>query len=189
MNLKAAHAEQLIPWKRANPVAEAELAALRRARDDQAVSLEHEHPIHRQPEVAGRRRFRPAPHDLRDLRAELVQPLTGHERERNDRRVLQRCPGRQDPDLLLDLRDSRRRRQIDLRDHEDRAVDPEQMENVEMLLGLRHHAIVGRDREEHEIEAVRPGQHVSDEALVSRNVDDAGAGAVGKIQVREPQID
>jgi hypothetical protein len=58
-----------------------------------------------------------------------------------------------------------------------------------MLLGLRHHAIVGCDREQYEIEAVRSGEHVSDEALVSWNVDDAGSGAVGQIQVREPQID
>ena len=58
-----------------------------------------------------------------------------------------------------------------------------------MLLGLRHHAIVGGDREEHEIDAVRPGQHVADEALVPGNIHDAGPRAVGKIQVREPQID
>ncbi len=58
-----------------------------------------------------------------------------------------------------------------------------------MLLGLRHHAIVGRDREEHEIEAVRPGQHVSDETLVPGNIHDAGPGAVGKIQVCKSQID
>ena len=92
-------------------------------------------------------------------------------------------------DLFFDLRGFSLRQPDRLRDHEDRAVDAEQMKNVEMLLGLRHHAVVGRDREQHQVDAVRPGQHVADEALVAGDIDDAGAGAVGKIQVREPQID
>ena len=189
MNLKAADAEQLIAWETTNPVANADLAALRRTGDYQAVSLQDEHAIDGQAEVARRRILLPASQNLRDLRAELVQSLAGHERERDHRRVLQGCPRGQRLDFLLDFGDSRCRRQIDLRDHEDRAVDAKQMEDVEMLLGLRHHAIVGRDGEEHEIEAVRSGQHVADEALVSGNIDDAGAGPVRKIQMRESQID
>src|SRR5260370_14359264 len=66
---------------------------------------------------------------------------------------------------------------------------PEQMQDVEMLLRLRHHAIVGGDREQHEIDTVRAGEHVADEALVPGDVDDTGASAVGQGEVGEAEID
>ncbi len=49
-----------------------------------------------------------------------------------------------------------------------------------MLLALRHHAVVGRDREEHQVDAMRARQHVADEALMAGNVDDPRARAVGQ---------
>ena len=58
-----------------------------------------------------------------------------------------------------------------------------------MLLGLRHHAVVGGDGEQHEVDAVRAGEHVADEALVARDVDDARPGAVREIEVGEAEID
>ena len=58
-----------------------------------------------------------------------------------------------------------------------------------MLLGLRHHAVVGCDGEQHEIDAVRAGEHVADEALVAGDVDDTGAGAVGQREVGEAEVD
>ena len=51
-----------------------------------------------------------------------------------------------------------------------------------MLLALRHHAVVGRDREQHQVDPVRAGQHVADEALVAGDVDHAGARAVGSVK-------
>jgi len=65
----------------------------------------------------------------------------------------------------------------------------EQMQDIEMLLALRHHTVVGRDREEHEIDPVRAGQHVADKALMSGHIDHAGAAAVGQVEVGEAQID
>src|SRR5262249_48640456 len=70
----------------------------------------------------------------------------------------------------------------------DRAPDAEQMQDVEMLLGLRHHAVVGGDGEEDEIHAVRAREHVADEALVAGHVDDAGALAVG-VEPGEAEVD
>ena len=58
-----------------------------------------------------------------------------------------------------------------------------------MLLALGHHAVVGGDGEEHEVDAVGAGEHVADEALVAGDVDDAGAGAVGQGEVGEAEID
>ncbi len=86
-------------------------------------------------------------------------------------------------------RDARGVGEVGLGDDEDAAARAEQMEDVEMLLGLRHHAVVGGDGEEHEVDAVGAGEHVADEALVAGDVDDAGAGAVGEGEVGEAEID
>ncbi len=58
-----------------------------------------------------------------------------------------------------------------------------------MLLGLGHHAVVGCDGEQHEVDAVGAGEHVADEALVAGDVDDAGASAVGQREVGEAEVD
>ena len=79
--------------------------------------------------------------------------------------------------------------EIDLGERDDSAPGAEQVQDVEVLLGLRHHAVVGGDDEQHEIDAVRAGEHVADEALVPRHVDDAGGAPVAEIEVRESEID
>ena len=58
-----------------------------------------------------------------------------------------------------------------------------------MFLALRHHAVVGRDREQHQVDAVRAGQHIADKTLVAGDVDHARASAVGKREVGEAQVD
>src|SRR5271169_5635102 len=63
------------------------------------------------------------------------------------------------------------------------------MKDIEMLLALRHHAVVRRDREQHQVDAVRAGQHVADETFVAGDVDYAGAGAVGQREIGEAQVD
>ena len=80
-------------------------------------------------------------------------------------------------------------RQIGLGDDEDRARHAEEMKDVQVLDGLRHHAVVGRDREQHQVDAVGAGEHVADETLVPGDVDDAGAPAVRQIERRKAEID
>src|SRR5262245_8997636 len=58
-----------------------------------------------------------------------------------------------------------------------------------MLLGLRHDAFVGRDHEQRNVDSGRTRQHVFDEALVSRDVDDARLKAAGEIDGCEAEID
>ena len=81
------------------------------------------------------------------------------------------------------------RDEIGLGDDEDRRAHAEQVNDVEMFFGLRHHAVVGGDGEEHQVDAVRAREHVADEALVARNVDDARARAVGQIEMGKAEID
>ena len=79
--------------------------------------------------------------------------------------------------------------QIGLGDDEDGASDPEEMKDVQVFDGLRHHAIVGRDREQHQVDAVGAGEHVADETLVPRDVDHARAPAAWQFKRRKAQID
>ncbi len=44
-------------------------------------------------------------------------------------------------------------------------VDAKQIDDGEMLDGLRHDTVIGRDREQHEIDSRRAGQHVVEEML------------------------
>ena len=53
------------------------------------------------------------------------------------------------------------------------AREREQAADVEVLARLRHHALVGGDHQHHEVDAARARDHVADEALVARHVDDA----------------
>src|SRR5260370_28024003 len=63
------------------------------------------------------------------------------------------------------------------------------MQDVEMLLALRHHAVVGCDREQHEVHPMRTGEHVANEPLMARDVDHARARPVPEGEIREPQVD
>ena len=58
-----------------------------------------------------------------------------------------------------------------------------------MLAGLRHHAFVGGDDQQGEVDAADAGQHVLDEALVAGHVDDAHLLAAGQLQPGEAEVD
>ena len=84
---------------------------------------------------------------MRDLRAELLDPLAGDRRDRARRRALERGVDGEDLDLLAHLGEAWRVDEIRLGDDHDAALHAEQMQDVEMLFGLRHHAVVGGDDE------------------------------------------
>ena len=92
-------------------------------------------------------------------------------------------------DFIGDFGDPVGAREVRLGDHEDAALDAEQMEDVEMLLGLRHHTVVGGNRQQHQVDTMGAREHVADEALMARHINHAGAGAVGQGEVGEAQID
>ena len=124
-----------------------------------------------------------------DLLAQLVEADAGYRRDLDDRRAGERGAVCQQLDLVAHVAKSRGVGEVGLGDYEDAAAGAEQMQDVEMLLGLRHHAVVGRDGEQHQVDAVGAGEHVADEALVAGDVDDAGASAVGQREVGEAEID
>ena len=69
------------------------------------------------------------------------------------------------------------------------AVDVEQVDDGQVLAGLRHHGLVRGDDEQGEVYAADAGQHVVDEPLVARNVDDADLVAARQTHPGEAQID
>jgi hypothetical protein len=59
----------------------------------------------------------------------------------------------------------------------------------EVLARLRHHALVGGDHEQHEVDAGRAGHHRAHEALVARHVDEAEAQPAAEVERREAELD
>ena len=58
-----------------------------------------------------------------------------------------------------------------------------------MFAGLRHHALVGCDDQQHDVDPGGAGDHRAHEPLVPGNVDNADAQALGQVQWREAQLD
>ena len=189
VDLDAAHAELPAAGDCVDVVAGAHLAGQGRAGHDHPVPLEHEHPVHGQAEEAAGRGPVDAFQELEDPRPNLLQPRARDRGEADHRGAFQRGAEGQDLDLLLHVPDPRLGREIHLGDDEQGRPDAQQVYDVEVLLGLRHDAVVRGHGEQHQVDGVGPGQHVADEALVSGHVHDARLGAVRQLQVREPQVD
>ena len=164
-------------------------SAHERPRHDGARALHRERTIHRQP------RHRPAIPPLRfDLPERLlhggpqrVEPLP---RPRGDEHRL-RLPSISEERERL-LRGELRQlvaRPIHLRYRDDGALQAQELARRHVLPRLRHHALVGGDDEEHELDPRRACDHRVDEPPVPRHVDDADREAVAEIPRREPQLD
>ena len=58
-----------------------------------------------------------------------------------------------------------------------------------MLDGLGHDALVRRHDQQHQVDAADACQHVADEFLVTRHVDDADIGTIRRLHIRKAQFD
>ena len=68
-------------------------------------------------------------------------------------------------------------------------VIAEQVEDRQVLAGLRHHPVVGGDDEQREVDAAGAGQHVVHQPLVAGHVDEADHRAVRRRHVGEAEVD
>ncbi len=77
--------------------------------------------------------------------------------------------------------------EIGLRDDDETGGHVKQAADLEVLARLRHHRLVSGDMEHDEVHATDAGQHVADEAFVTRDVDEGEDGflfgGVGKAEV------
>ena len=150
--------------------------------------MDRERPIHRQAEHAvdppGPDRLHQGPERLE----ELVEPSpvtleTGRIGRPFEERAAQEArPGRPAPARSRSGVDA-----VDLRQRHEAVADAQQGEDVEVLAGLGHDAVVGGHHEDHAVHAAGAGDHGLDEVLVAGHVDDAdlhvGDRAGGEAQV------
>ena len=122
-------------------------------------------------------------------RAQVLDAVAGHGRDRDDLGTREAGVGEQLTDVGDDLCLLRLGGEVDLGQRDDAARDTEQVDDGEMLAGLRHHAVVGGDHEQNEIDAGGAGQHVVDEFLVTGHVDEAQHRAVRCRQIGEAEVD
>ena len=82
---------------------------------------------------------------------------------------------------------------VGLSEHGDAALHSEQLQNVEVLASLGLDRFVGRDDQQHQVDASHSGQHVADEALVAGDVHKTEmqplAVLARQIHVGEAQVD
>ena len=78
--------------------------------------------------------------------------------------------------------------QVGLGQRDDAVPDAEELEDFEVLAGLRHDRVVGRDDEQRQVDAGRPGEHVLDEPLVPGHVHDAEP-ELAEVEVGEADVD
>src|SRR5208282_6102247 len=144
MHLDRAHADLVSRRQHAELIPAPDLGADRSAGDDDAVSLDDERAIEWKPEDPGGAARLKAVELADDFGAQLFQAEAGDRRDFDYRRAGERSAAGEQLDLVAHVVKTASVGEVGLGDHEDAAAGAEQMEDVEMLLRLGHHAVVGR---------------------------------------------
>ncbi len=77
---------------------------------------------------------------------------------------------------------------VDLRQRHQAVPNAQQREDIQVLAGLGHDAVVGGHHEDHAVHAAGPGDHRLDEVLMAGNIDDAHLH-VGDLAGGEAEVD
>ena len=125
-----------------------------------------------------------SPAASRQRRLQLVQAGTGLRAHRHHGRAGHELACLFDRELERLLVD-----RVRLRHRDDAAVDPEQAQDRQMLVRLRPRALGRVDHEQEEVDPARPRDHVVDEALVTRDVDDGQPPPVREVERRVAEVD
>ncbi len=144
--------------------------------------------LHPQPERPAAFAVAAGFHDFIQRIEKTVEAFAGDVGNRTNRRVGQKC-FRQQPAQILDHKiPPRGVHQISFRQRHQPVAQTHQRENVQVLVRLRHDAVVRRDDENHHVNAVRAGNHVADEIHVARHVHDADDALVGELAGRKAKV-
>ena len=120
---------------------------------------------------------------------QCVEASAGGGRARHDRHAAQRGGLEELLDVGLDQVEPLVVDQVALGQRDDAIRDPQQVEDGDVLARLGHHAFVGGDHQQGDVDAADAGEHVVDEALVAGHVDDRHLDAVRQSQPGEAEID
>ena len=170
-------------------IADRDTARQHGAGDDRAGARQRERAIDGEAEAAARRAAGPCGRGLEQLRAQPGDARAGRARHRDHRRAAQRRRRQQVGNLVAHLGETIGIHQVRLGDGHRAVADAEQVDDRQMLDGLRHHPVIGGDHQQHEIDSGGARQHVVDEALVPRHIDEAEDAAVRHRQVGKAEID
>ena len=169
-------------------VAHAQAVPGQRARHHGAGALDGEDPVDEEPRARDLGR-RSGPEHRVERRFQRVDPLAGAGGDRDDGRVRKGRPAQSRADVLLGGAQGLGVHQVAFRERDDAAGDPEDVEDLQVLLGLPSPPLVGRDDEEDQADRPHAGQHVADEALVARHVHEAHLAPGRERAPRVAQVD
>ena len=106
--------------------------------------------------------------------AKRVDAFAGHAGHGKNRRTGQRPSFQQGFDLPLHFGDARWLDPVDLGKRHQGPANPQQLDDGQVLAGLRHHAVVCGDDQQHAVDTAGPGEHVVHEAFMTGDIDEAG---------------
>ena len=170
--LDAPDAYELTRWEPLQLVADGHLARDDRSGHDRPVPGDGERAVDRHPERprVGAARGRVA--EPLETFLERRDPALASARGRSPDHlgVVEERPRHQGADLFLDEVEPGRVDQVALGQGDHPPGQSQQAEDVEVLAGLRHDRVVGRDDQHRQVEPRGPREHVPDESLVTRDV-------------------
>ncbi len=107
-----------------------------------------------------------------------LDPLPGYRRDRQHRRARRQ----QAPQLLRHCVHVAGG-EIDAGDRRDHSRNAEEIEDLQVLGGLRHHPVIRRHHQQGGVDAAGAGQHGVDEALMPGHVDESQRAGIGIAEV------
>ena len=175
-----------VPARRleAQPVSLGDRSGPQRPGHDRPDALQREHAVDVEPrrEVGAARRG--LGRHRRERPAKVVEPCAGDAAHRDDRRA--------GDELACLLERELERLPVDgvrLRDGDDAAVDAEQAQDREVLVGLRARALRRVDDQQEQVDPRRPCDHRPHEPLVAGDVDERQRRPTRKLEGRVPEVD
>ena len=124
-----------------------------------------------------------------DAPADLVDALARRRRRDEHHRARERGPRQEGRHVFSDLGRPRLAGDIDLRHDRDPVADRERIQQFEVFECLGPDPVVGRDDEECGIDLAGPDEHVADERVMSRHVDEVDRGPVLEVEVGIADVD
>ncbi len=184
--MNRAHACRCAAWLHDDALSAVQSAAAEGAGHDRADTAHGESAIDREPRLSDIARRREQFRFVRDRGFQLTEATRVHRGCRKDRGVGKWCSN----ETLADRRSRglERGSKIAFRERDDHAPHAEILEDLQVLLGLRHPAVVRRHDQEGEVNRAHAGDHVLDEILVAGDVDDAERNVI-EDELREAELD
>jgi hypothetical protein len=119
---------------------------------------------------------------------QFVETSAGFRTNGQHRRVFQKRSRNQPARFVLDERQHLFLNEIFFRNDDQTVAYTKQTADIEVLACLRHHAFVSSNNEREQIDPMRTGEHVFDEAFMAGNVNEPDP-EIAELEIRETEID